>query len=142
MKLQRISDFVQSMPAYRAGRVRDHRDAIQQYASNVHKHTIVIEWDRPRGAPLAAEVNHGRWVVSCPYCAGASMAEEGEVFFCPDCLMLQNGGFPRPVMFPPNAAEIEAILLDRPDEARRNWLPYETVEALRRENEHFAGGSK
>jgi hypothetical protein len=87
-----------------------------------------------RGDPLPVEVNHGRWIASCPYCRGALLMDESEPFFCPDCLMVANGGYARPVLWPENVAEIEAALLARPNPANRNWTMVETVDALRAEN--------
>ena len=83
---------------------------------------------------LKAEVNHGRWIVRCPYCAGAELADHADPrFFCLSCYNVGSGGKWLPVQFPGDGRAIEGELLKRP-EANRNWLPHESVEDLRREN--------
>lgn len=100
-------------------------------------------------AKTFAYVNHGRWVVSCPWgCNSAQYASRDDRrFFCVEC---DNGGgtvvthFVRPnhpqwvpVIWPSNAdvATIEALLSLRPETAAQNWLPGEPIENLAAENE-------
>lgn len=88
--------------------------------------------DRPI---LKAEVNHGRWIVRCPFCPGAEMADLNDPrFFCLSCYNVPIGGKWLPVQFPANRAALEAELLKRPASESRNWLPHESVADLRREN--------
>ena len=93
---------------------------------------------------VAAELEHGRWIVKCPNrpvgCGGALNASLTEpVFLCADCGSPENGGKWYAVVFPPDRAAIEAMLLRRPavlaDSAiNRNWIPGESLGDLRREN--------
>jgi hypothetical protein len=85
-------------------------------------------------------VNHGRWIVECPFCPGAQMADpEDRRFFCVDCL---HAGTPAEGAWirvawpaPDRRATAEEILEGRPAEATRNWTPTaESIPDLRREN--------
>lgn len=91
-------------------------------------------------APVNAEVNHGRWIVRCPFCTGAELADAAEpLFVCLSCGNASIGGDFVPVRFPRDRFEIESTLLERPDEETRNWLPSETVRKLRDENRDRLG---
>lgn len=101
-----------------------------------------------RGVAAAAEVNHGRWVARCPFCASAQVVSPaGPRFLCAGAEGCANGparGAFVPVVFPPDdvRARIEAVLLVRPDRANRNWMPGETVADLIEENaEHGLDGA-
>lgn len=84
---------------------------------------------------VAAEVNAGRWIVRCPDCAGAQLAFENDPhFLCVDCGNQAIGGAWRPVSWPADRAEIEAVLLRRPDRETRSWRPDESVADLHRQN--------
>lgn len=98
-----------------------------------------IDWEHPQGE-VQATIGRSDWRVDCPYCRGALVVEPGEPYFCPDCAMQGNDYKPLTVVFPANRAEIERVLLKRPDPETRNWLVGETVADLERENrEHGIG---
>lgn len=81
-----------------------------------------------------ARVNHGRWVVDCPWCAGAQVASRTDRrFLCADCFNSTVQGRMVPVDWPAEHAEIEAELGRRPHAENQNWLPGETVGDLRAE---------
>jgi hypothetical protein len=83
---------------------------------------------------LSAWVSGGRWIVMCP-CGGAQLAaREDHRFFCIDCLNAGVGGQWRRVNWPDDAADIEAVLLRRPDPETRTWLPTQTLTDLVAEN--------
>lgn len=87
-------------------------------------------------APVAVEVNHGRWIIACE-CGGAQLASRDDRrFFCIACLNEKQGGMWRPVTWPKkrDADEIEAQLRPRLTE-NANWLPGESVADLVAENE-------
>jgi hypothetical protein len=87
------------------------------------------------GSSLAAFVNEGRWIVSCPECNGAQLAALSDPrFMCVNCGNAKNGGKWRPVVYPSGLAEIVAALDLRSDPVDQNWLPGETVAALLVEN--------
>ena len=89
----------------------------------------------PKGDVLA-EINHGRWLVRCPFCSGAEEAEPGEpIFYCQSCGNADNDGHVMSVKFPENRTEIEAVLLMRPDIGTRNWTATETWADLAKENQ-------
>lgn len=83
-----------------------------------------------------ATVNHNRWIVKCPHCStGAMLASKREkIFWCVNCEMQGNNGYPMQVIFPKDIAMIEQVLCERPDPSTRNWLIHETVNDLMREN--------
>jgi hypothetical protein len=114
-----------------------------------------LDLDHPSGTPIWARVYQGQWIADCE-CAGASFVDpDFPVFFCFSCGNRANDGRVRPVLFPPDRAQIEAALLERPvDDLRgltdaeravlaqplihvmgkgglaRNWLPGETLDDL------------
>lgn len=50
---------------------------------------------------VTAEINYGRWVVRCPFCAGAEMGDpEDKRFFCLSCYNEKAGGKWLKVKFP------------------------------------------
>jgi hypothetical protein len=103
-----------------------------------HKSGIGVEGD-PSGnhrddVAVEARVNHGRWIVDCPYCPGAEMAR-ADGFFCCDCRNTDAEGDTLTVQFPAEREEIERLLLVRPVMADRNWRPGESLENLVTENE-------
>jgi hypothetical protein len=76
----------------------------------------------------AARVNQGRWIIDCPFCPGAVMADTRDPrFFCLSCLNEAAGGGWLAVLFPSRREEIEAELMRRPREENRNWLPGESL---------------
>jgi hypothetical protein len=83
-------------------------------------------------APRAAYVNWGRWVVDCE-CNGAGLSDRKiKQACCFDCGRVYD------VTFPKRAAQIEKVLLERPDPASRNWAG-ETVQALLDDNAKHLG---
>jgi hypothetical protein len=78
-------------------------------------------------------VNHGRWLFDCPVCGNSGLATPGiSTVQCTACVAEHR------VSFPDDRAEIERLLLARPNAENRNWREPETVEDLRRENEAHA----
>lgn len=77
---------------------------------------------------LRAEVNHGRWIVRCPFCAGAELADPDDPrFFCCGCHNSGVDGRWLPVQWPAERQGIEDALCERNEEEHRNWLPHESV---------------
>jgi hypothetical protein len=88
-----------------------------------------------RAHRTAAYVNHGRWVVDCPFCPSASFASPSDPrFFCAACRNGFVGGDLVHVDFPDEIDAIEAALLARPNEVNRNWTPAETLDDLHAQN--------
>ena len=86
------------------------------------------------GETVQAQVNHGRWVVPCPWCMSAQNASRTDPrFFCVECANEGHGW--ATVVFPPNLDDINTLLGMRPDKRTRNWLPGEPVSRLLAENE-------
>jgi len=92
-----------------------------------------LSWE-PGGKPLKAEIGSSNWRVRCDVCSEIIIYEPGEVFICPQCANSSNSYRARNVLMPDNRAEIENILLQRPDPQTRDWFPNETVEQLLAEN--------
>lgn len=92
------------------------------------------------GPAVLARVSGGCWIADCPQigCAGAEFVSfENPVFFCCGCRNAGVGHDLLPVLVPSAKArgEIENVLLERPAPETRHWMPGETVEKLRAENE-------
>lgn len=96
-----------------------------------------------RPAPAVAYVNHGRWVADCPTagCGGAMLVLNGGEFLCGTCFNAEIGGEYRPIVWPDDAAEIEALLVVRPLPVNMNWRPGETLAMLAAENDLLMGGN-
>lgn len=89
----------------------------------------------PSELAVHAHVNHGRWIVECPDCAGAQMAcPDDHRFMCNYCANVLTGGLWRPVVWPKNKAAIDEALMARPLPRNRNWLPHERASDLKAEN--------
>lgn len=137
---------------YRAPRVATANDPCPPGASPaeavVHRHwpkgvPILLPRGVAQGIAASARVNHGRWVVSCPFCPGAQFACRGDPrFFCVDCLHVgtsAEGRFVR-VLWPSHPEGIEETLAPRPA-SNRHWEPGESLEDLRAENvQHLGAG--
>ncbi|SCZ80386.1 hypothetical protein [Acidaminobacter hydrogenoformans] len=110
------------------------------FVRNFMKRYGVYVKRRISGTPVPAEVNHGRWIVKCPFCAGAEVISTHDpVFYCLSCLNIKNDGDLLPVLIPDNYREIEAELRDRKNEANQNWAPGERLDQLIKENEERKG---
>jgi hypothetical protein len=82
-----------------------------------------------------AEANWGRWIAKCPnpHCANAMQLRRGQaVYECPK--ELGGCGDEAPIQWHIDAILIERILMARPVERTRNWLPHETIADLLQEN--------
>lgn len=89
-------------------------------------------------APQAfAVVDHGRWIVRCPFaCGGAEAADpETRLFYCLTCYNADVSRKWLRVIWPEERQLIEASLEKRPQAETRNWHRAETVTDLERENE-------
>lgn len=81
-----------------------------------------------------------RWIAQCPDCQARGRTAAGYVWmsqpltFCMRCANRSIGGRWRRVTVPANRAEIEGLLMLRPDPETRAWIPGETVEQLQAEN--------
>ena len=87
------------------------------------------------GHPRAARINAGRWIVDCE-CGAAAMGDptfsEARCFHC--------GAIMTAVTYPPDVAQLEALLLVRPPD-NRHWRPHETLGDVARDNAaHGLGG--
>jgi hypothetical protein len=88
-------------------------------------------------SPVKAEINHGRWIVRCPFCNGAEMADKTDrCFFCLSCLNKNASGKWLPVVFPDNIVEIEGVLLVRKVD-NQNWRHEEKLSDLIKENKKY-----
>lgn len=95
-----------------------------------------------RSTSVVVAVNHGRWIVHCPFCPGAQLASEADHrFFCTDCLHVDGPREARGKWLEvrwPNMEILEtatAVLAERPADANRNFDPrIESVEDLKDEN--------
>lgn len=98
-----------------------------------------VPWETPKQlAPrvtVAAEVNQGRWLARCAFCPGAELVSKDDPrFWCCSCQNQQVGGLWIRVVFPKQHAEIEALLVARPDMGTRSWTTDQTVAELGVEN--------
>lgn len=67
-----------------------------------------------------AHVNHGRWIADCIRrdCGGAEALKLGQ----PE-VVCANCGLVMPIVWPPDAGLIAAVLMKRPVPQTRNWAP-------------------
>lgn len=86
------------------------------------------------GPPVAARVDHGRWLADCPWCRSAILVAPGDPFWCPDCGNAPVHGQDLQLVWPSERAAIDAAL-DRRLPINRHWFPDESVEDLELENE-------
>lgn len=86
--------------------------------------------------PFPARINHGNLIADCPDCGGAEFVwrEGPHLFLCANCLNGAVGGKWRRVGMPGQLPGIEAVLLERPLPANRNWDITESVADLRAQN--------
>lgn len=95
------------------------------------------------GPIVAAHVNASRWIALCPLeepHGGCEYVDPDDpVFFCCECRNADVGHAYLPVVFPKERAEIEAVLLGRPNPRNRRWEPPETVDDLLAENAALLG---
>ena len=90
----------------------------------------VKDWSTRSFSPVAASINHGRWIVVCPTgCNNAEFVGDSFPFVCTEC-----GYGPTQVVFPPDRKAIETALLARPVQHNRNWVPDESLDDLLTEN--------
>jgi len=82
---------------------------------------------------LQAYINHGRWVVNCPFCNNAEFYWGDGFFFCSECENRGNGGRLYLVSMPKERNRIEKLLAKRPIE-NQNWFPDEPISKLEEEN--------
>lgn len=80
-----------------------------------------------------AEVNHGRWVVGCPWCPNAQLGDPtAPEFLCNECLNDGTGKWVT-VDYPDAVDDIEAVLAGRKRLENRNWRPGQSVGELQKE---------
>lgn len=81
-------------------------------------------------------VGRGAWRVQCPFCGGSQFGnpETQTRFVCCDCANRTVDGAWVSVLWPVNAAELEAVLVARPSPDAMHWQPHEAVEHLWAEN--------
>ena len=83
---------------------------------------------------LEPHVNHGRWIVDCPWCNNAELASEEELFFCSNCCNAAIERKQARAPFPMQRLGVESTLVKRLLVTNRNWEPKETLELLLAEN--------
>ena len=81
-------------------------------------------------------INHGRWIVHCPWCKSSSFAREDELFFCEQCFNASVNRCHIKAPFPRNRERIEARLIIRLNPENRNW-EHETLKQLSEENKEY-----
>ena len=86
--------------------------------------------------PLAARVNHGRWIADCDRCEGAELLIEPGWILCVSCVVTGESPTWRRVILPSKRKDIETILMDRPLH-NRNWEPRESPADLQAENDRM-----
>ncbi len=79
-------------------------------------------------------INHGRWIIRCPWCNNAELASDDELFFCSNCCNAAMGRRQVRAPFPKERLEIETALVKRPLVGNRNWEPHEPLELLLADN--------
>lgn len=77
-----------------------------------------------------AVLNAGRWLAECPreYCGNALALDPGQATF--HCAGMGGCQLVTEVLWPPDAEQIWAVLLQRPVPGTRNWAPAGHRQAL------------
>lgn len=90
----------------------------------------------PDATPARALLNHGVWRAWCPDCpfSAEDVWRGHNLFWCMRCGNLKAGRAWRPLVWPPNVDEIEAILADYPPQVQ-NWEPWGPAVDLKAEAE-------
>lgn len=121
--------------------IRDHEEWLRRRLFNtlvresipLPRFDVDVSSDFP---PVLAEVNHGRWIARCPWCAGAEALWRGQDwFFCCSCGNYPIKGVRLHVKYGQPSDLVESALVVREDKRTQNWLPDETVDDLEQENE-------
>ena len=112
-----------------------HSRGIEEYALLIaRKHRKKLSGELADIA-VKAEINHGRWVVKCPFCPGAELGDpENPRFMCLSCYNQDAGGKWLKVEYQKQAGKIETELLKRPKKHNQNWTPGESLKQLQDEN--------
>lgn len=111
-----------------------------RFGSSLRDYTP-LRGDTLDAPPAVANVNSGRWIVPCPFCAGAEYVNFDDLrFFCCECRNAAAGHHPLAVTLPVEREQIEALLLERPEMVQQNWLPPETLQDLTDENAVYMKG--
>lgn len=108
---------------------------VERFTANVmrSRRTHLKLPDQMSEQTVDAEINHGKWIVKCPFCAGAEMADMNDPrFFCLSCYNQESSDWLQ-VTFPKDRQKIEVELLKR-EQKNQHWLPGETLTKLRKEN--------
>ena len=80
-------------------------------------------------------VDRGLWKAKCPTCSGYTVVRRNVLtHICYPCWDQPDGPYWRTLEWPDDVADIESMLLCRPNVANRNWYPPETVADLSAEN--------
>jgi hypothetical protein len=106
-----------------------------QFARNVlAKRKMAMPKNTTDKLTVKAEINHGRWIVKCPFRSGAELADKKDaLFLCLSCLNEQIGGHWIKVIFPDEVAEIENELHKRKPE-NQHWQTWESVKDIKKQN--------
>ena len=121
---------------YAEDRNHDDRHGLSPVELEVMKHVGQVPTQASAVETVTPVVNHGRWLIPCPWCFSAAMASRDDHrFYCVECRNVGVGGKWVPVKWPESKDEIEALLVMRHDPRTRNWAPPETVADLLAENE-------
>lgn len=115
---------------------REHH-AVKDVADYRRAHQLKIERKQAQGMrvevhevaePIVARVDAGSWLVDCDCGNGVSTDPEWKMGCCFGC-----GAVHVNVIFPEDHAEIERLLVARPQK-NRHWVPGETLEQVRADN--------
>jgi len=114
---------------------------VQHYRAQRARKRLPVP-EAPRGfddtRAAAVRVNWGQWIIDCPFCPSAILADpDDRRFYCLECGSADNGHRWIAVVWPNEAAAIEDELLKRPREENRNWFPGEDTFKLRLEREGY-----
>lgn len=81
-------------------------------------------------AQVPVRAHRGMWIVDCPRCPNAMLADQSPPIECRNCGTRFEAVWPSPEMI----QGVERLLLMRPDPLTRNWYPEETLTQLVWEN--------
>jgi hypothetical protein len=107
----------------------------KHWTADVPVEAVLDNGVAPKAEAVEVYANHGRWIVECSDCHSAQLASRTDLrFMCDCCANAAIGCLWRPVIWPKEHVQIEAVLSERPKAANRNWAPGEKLRDLRAEN--------
>ena len=131
-------------------KVTTYREWIQRVQKESRLARLIMDGknirEDPQGEPVKADIEFGRWVVSCPVCgptAVENVTPNDPIMFCFNCCNEENDFHLRPVIFPsPGDRKLIEAALMRREHRDMFWKSYESAHDLDLQNANLAARGK